>query len=246
MSVTGVFPFPSFLREYPSFLRRQEPKEPLNKSLNVGAFTSSFLRRQEPKTMWTEVPAFAGTTGWDKHPGHGLIQSIPKTFWAEVPAFAGTTGQERVGLNTQVTDLFRVSLGSCLRRNDGVKARAFNNLFRVSLTSISVSIRAQAHRPIAMDGRGKASLLRDASGSSNSQALRHTPVHLGLVVRPADPERVSPCPYAGQLSLILGWCFDRLTRSGFPGTVEKPRGTTRRSRATPLPAASGLPPWRGS
>ena len=40
MSVTGVFPFPSFLREYPSF-----------------------LRRQKSKTLWGEISACAGTTG---------------------------------------------------------------------------------------------------------------------------------------------------------------------------------------
>ena len=33
-----------------------------NKSLNASAFPPSFLRRQEPETLWTEVPAFAGTT----------------------------------------------------------------------------------------------------------------------------------------------------------------------------------------
>ena len=37
-------------------------RDTLNKSLNASAFTPSFLRRQEPKTLWTEVPACAGTT----------------------------------------------------------------------------------------------------------------------------------------------------------------------------------------
>ena len=54
------------------------PKEPLNNSLNAGAFTSSFLRKQEPRSTTFQVPAFAGTTGRDKHPGHGLIQRFPK------------------------------------------------------------------------------------------------------------------------------------------------------------------------
>ena len=52
-------------------------RDSLNKSLNASALTPSFLRRQEPKTLWTEVPAFAGTTGRDNHPGHGLIQRFP-------------------------------------------------------------------------------------------------------------------------------------------------------------------------
>ena len=37
-------------------------------------------------------------------------------------------------------DLFRVSLGSCLRRNDGVKALAFNDLFRVTLENLQPSV----------------------------------------------------------------------------------------------------------
>ena len=49
-------------------------RDTLNKSSNASAFTPSFLRKQEPKTLWKEVPAFAETTGRDKHPGHGLIQ----------------------------------------------------------------------------------------------------------------------------------------------------------------------------
>ena len=57
-------------------------KDTLNKSLNASAFTPSFLQRQEPETLWTEVPAFAGTTGQER----------------------------REGVNTQVTDLFRGSL----------------------------------------------------------------------------------------------------------------------------------------
>ena len=52
-------------------------RDTLNKSLDASAFTPLFLRKQEPKTVWTEVPAFAGTTGRDKHPGHGLIQRFP-------------------------------------------------------------------------------------------------------------------------------------------------------------------------
>ena len=52
-------------------------RDTLNKSLNANAFIPSFLRKQEPKTVWTEVPAFAGTTGRDKHPGYGLIQRFP-------------------------------------------------------------------------------------------------------------------------------------------------------------------------
>ncbi len=121
--------------------REKLTREPLNKSLNASAFTPSFLRKQEPKTLWTKVPAFAGTTGRDKHPGHGLIQRFPKLSFGKtvrVPAFAGTTGRDkhpshglvqrflnfpsarlsgflpsqerRVGINTQVTDLFRGSL----------------------------------------------------------------------------------------------------------------------------------------
>ena len=54
-------------------------RDTLNKSLTPSAFTPSFLRRQEPKTLWTEVPAFAGTTGRDKHPSHGLIQRFLRT-----------------------------------------------------------------------------------------------------------------------------------------------------------------------
>ena len=59
-------------------------RDTLNKSLNASAFTASFLRRQEPKTLWTVVPAKAGTTGRDKHPGHGLIQRFPGNFMPRI------------------------------------------------------------------------------------------------------------------------------------------------------------------
>ncbi len=39
-----------------------------------------FRRKQEPKTLWAEVPAFAGTTGRDKHPNHGLIQRFHRSI----------------------------------------------------------------------------------------------------------------------------------------------------------------------
>ncbi len=59
-------------------------KGTLNKLLSARPLTPSFLRRQEPKTLWTEVPAFAGTTGRDKHPGHGLIQRFPGNFMPRI------------------------------------------------------------------------------------------------------------------------------------------------------------------
>ena len=55
-----------------------ELKVTLNKSLNARAFPPSFLRRQEPETLWTEVPAFAGTTGRDK-------QTPRSRTYSEVP-----------------------------------------------------------------------------------------------------------------------------------------------------------------
>ena len=52
---------------YQKTVNHWKPGDTLNKSLNASAFTLSFLLSQEPKTLWTEVPAFAGTTGRDKH-----------------------------------------------------------------------------------------------------------------------------------------------------------------------------------
>ena len=59
---------------YQKIVNHWKPGDTLNESLNARAFPPSYLRRQEPETLWTEVPAFAGTTGRDKHPGHRLIQ----------------------------------------------------------------------------------------------------------------------------------------------------------------------------
>ena len=47
----------------------REYKDTLSMLLNASAFTPSFLRKQEPKTLWTEVPAFAGTTGRGRNDG---------------------------------------------------------------------------------------------------------------------------------------------------------------------------------
>ena len=80
----AVIPEKSVIRGIPG-LGQLWYRDTLNKSSNASAFTPSFLRKQEPKTLWKEVPAFAGTTGRDKHPGHGLIQRFhrPTVLWTD-------------------------------------------------------------------------------------------------------------------------------------------------------------------
>ena len=62
------------------------PENPIHTPVSGGSgncqktLTPSFLRKQEPKTLWTEIPAFAGTTGRDKHPSHGLIQRFHRSI----------------------------------------------------------------------------------------------------------------------------------------------------------------------
>ena len=73
-------------------------RDTLNKSLTPSSFTRSFRRRQEPKTLWTEVPAFAGTTGRVQYPGHGLIQRFHRTVDLSAPRGLVQVGQSKPSL----------------------------------------------------------------------------------------------------------------------------------------------------
>ena len=113
-------------------------RDALNKSLNASAFTPSFLRLHHvvPAKAGTSVHSVlgsclrrndgSGTTGRDKHPGHGLIPSIPKTvvigiageiaetcvaiggLWpaADVVALAGGGLRGRVGRRVNATGCY--------------------------------------------------------------------------------------------------------------------------------------------
>ncbi len=73
-------------------------RDTLIKSLNASAFTPSFLRKQEPETLWIEVPACAGRTGRDKHPGHRLMKGglLYGAAWGGVDA--SPIGGESAGI----------------------------------------------------------------------------------------------------------------------------------------------------
>ena len=76
---------------FPSFLRKQKLKDTLNKSLSSSAFTRRSCAGRNLKGCGHRfLLSQERRVGGEQHK-YGLIQRFPKTLWTEVPAKAGTT-----------------------------------------------------------------------------------------------------------------------------------------------------------